>query len=131
MGQGQKVSENIYFNSDGVQVTESRLVIGGQTFALGNISSVTVDEHGRNLIGPLFFGLVGIGCLAGGSDWSVLYPVGLASLALAAFIWRRNKKSWHLIVETGATRFDAYQSADNAAVFAARDAITDAMVRRG
>jgi hypothetical protein len=124
------MSETIHFETGDAKVTESLAVIGGQTFALANIGSVVVQEHGKNLIGPIIFGLVGIGCLAGGSDWSVLYLAGLASLAVAAYVWRSNRASWHLVLESGGRKIDAFQSTDRAAVIALRDALTAGMARR-
>ena len=124
------MSETIHFETEGAKVTESLAIIGGQTFALANIGCVVVQEHGKNLIGPIFFGLVGIGCLAGGSDWSVLYLAGFAFLALAAYVWRSNKVSWHLVLESGGKKIDAFQSTDRAAVIALRDALTAGMARR-
>ncbi len=78
--------EKVYLDEDSVKVTNSRFIVGGQTFALAGITSVTGAVLRESKTGDYAFGFLGA-CLAlyglGGNVWAFLG--GLVSTPLTNY----------------------------------------------
>lgn len=86
VGGSNTSNENVYFDSDGIEVTSHRLVIHDTTYALKNVVSVRMKQLPRNnqtALTMIGFGVVGLlGAIALGVQFSAMANV---SAGVSAF----------------------------------------------
>src|SRR5437867_4068283 len=91
---------SFYTDEQGVRVTNTRLIVGTTTYAMGNITSVrrTIEEPSRS--GPIFVGIFGLlFFIVGISEFHKslgLIAFGGLLLGVAALWWKGQKTTYGL-----------------------------------
>lgn len=134
------MEEKIFFNKDGVIVSNSRFVVRGQTYAMSGITSVTSVRNDPSRIGPIvlfflafIFLLYGLGmyshdpsgAIIGGGFWVSVFTIwGVKS-------WRGQKTYYQIIFNSSSGRVTALTSDDEEYIKTVVAALNDAIVSRG
>ncbi len=134
-------SEVTYLQNDDVTVTSSRVLIGGKTYALSNLTSVSLVTVPPNniyavVVGSMgtVFGLValGIGALLsfdGGKIFGV--SVIIVSIAMAAYEANKQKTKYFVRIGSASGESNALWAHDEAYIQTIVSAINEAVVKRG
>ena len=130
---GKQEIEKVYLDEESVKVTNSRFIVGGQTFALAGITSVTGAVFRESKTGDYAFGFLGA-CLAlyglGGSAWAFLGGLVMVGLAyLDAVFVKKPTYSVHITTAGGET--EALRSHDEGRIALVVDALNRAIIERG
>jgi hypothetical protein len=123
------MEEKTFFSQQDVIVTNARFMAGGQTFAMSGITSV---KHLRNEPSRLLswaFGIVGVFCLLSRTEGGVVFA--LIFLAIAAVIWRSQKPTFSVVLNTASGEMKAYTSADKDQIARVVSALNESIVHRG
>ena len=123
------MAEQTFFNQDGISVTNTRVVIGGQTYAMSGITSVRSIEETPSRKGPIILGVVGILPLFAGEVGPVLFGLLLIGIAVAWFIAKKPTYFVGLVTASGESR--ALTSKDSAYISKIVNAINEAIIARG
>jgi hypothetical protein len=110
-------NEQVFFNSGSVQVTVSRLVVGGTTYAMSGITSVWHDDNlseKSEIYFQIFFGL-----------FLLAIPTILGLLKLLVF-----SEQHYLMISTASGRSVAYTSSDRETITKIIRAINEALAAR-
>lgn len=120
------VEEQVFFNENGVLVTNTRFQLQGQMFAMAGVTSVgvTYEEPSKN--GPLVMMLLGIVLFA-----LEVYLYGLVSLLLGGLWFWALKTEYHLTLTTAAGQQRVTSSKDEEYMASLRQALTNAIIHRG
>lgn len=119
------MDEKIFFEHDGVQVTNARFKVDGQTYSIRNITSTQAWTQSQQWVWGALALLIGIGGLAGGKDG---IGVGLFFLLLAAALFYSGRP-WHFVkLNTSGGEVKAIKSRDKSYVLQVVHALNDAMV---
>ena len=141
-GGSQSMSDRMFLDKDGVEVTDSRFVVHGTTYAMGNITSVRtqyfVKEAKRWIPGIVSFvaGLSVLGSfgpLFGGDFWMlILIPFWGAVLAGGIFWYREmeDEITHGLILTTPSGDITALLRHDEERIDEDYTALNDAMAAR-
>ena len=132
------MEEITYVNEKGIVVTNSRAVFNGKTYALSNISKVSLEKAKLSLIEAiaqviLFIGFimcVGIGLITG-IFWITL--LGIMCLGFWILYRVANSKIFAVLLGTSGSMFDeeVFRSNDHEFMQKVVDAINKAIVNRG
>ena len=89
------MAEETFLNEGGVQVTNARFVVPGQTYALSGVTSVSIHEKKPKRIGPIFLFIIGFFCLMGGfSGSSGAFVAALVFIGLGVLWWISNSTKY-------------------------------------
>jgi hypothetical protein len=137
---GFTMAEEIFLNEGELLVTNARMNVAGQTYAVSNITSFKTVEYEPNTDGPDRFG--GIGFLLGGLVWwgaasnsveggALLGGLIATPFFLISWLWRRAQKStYSVILNTAAGEVQAVTSKDKDTVLKVASALGNAIVAR-
>jgi hypothetical protein len=98
-------TENVLFKRGDVTVTNSRFIVGSQTYAIRNITSVKVEKLDSNEQQPglwIFLGVIGVLFGAFDKSWTIVLG-GLAVAAFGAYSTLNRKKMIYSVVLTTAS----------------------------
>jgi uncharacterized membrane protein len=127
-------------------VTRTRVVIGSQTFAIANITSVNIARVDDNSLVPpgcmiagALLVLVGIVMLLSGAMWDARQLPNYGSLVLVGALmflggWKLaqgNKTKWSLVLRTSGSEMRVLTSPDKDLIGKAAEAVSTAMIARG
>jgi hypothetical protein len=128
-----KEEVSFYSDNDGVRVTGSRLIIGGTTYAMLNITSVSCASEAPSRIGPLFFLIIGALSLIGGITASTPGAAGFGVflLAIGGLWWKVQKAKYHLRIASASGEANAITSTDKQRVSGIVQAVNEAIIGRG
>lgn len=126
--------ERTFHNSPGVLVTNSRFVVGSQTFAMSGVTSVSSFTEPASHKWPIVIIVLGalamLGGLAQGSQgWGgILFGV----LIVATGIWwfTKQKPTFHVLLRTASTEVKALNSKDEGYIAGVVKALNDAIIYR-
>ncbi|MGQ0526031.1 MAG: DUF6232 family protein [Betaproteobacteria bacterium] len=126
--------ERVFYHQAGITVTNARFVVGAQTFAMRNITSVRLHVKDQSNAGEgwvmafgIAFALIGFSG-AGGLGFGV---VGLAVLCTGIYLIWNKKRIYQVVLTTSAGETSAYQSTDQQLIADIVKALNDSMVARG
>jgi len=132
------MEEITYVNEKGIVVTSSRAVFNGKTYALSNISKVSLEKAKLPLINVLsqlvlfigFIMCVGIGLISG-IIWITL--MGMMCLGIWIFTKVQFNKVFAVMLGTSGSMFDeeVFRSIDHEFMQKVVDSINKAIVNRG
>jgi len=120
--------ETSFYNGNGVTVTNTRVVVPSQTYAMSNVTSVRFAEIKPNRWFPVGAILLGFILAAGGkgSIWHFLV------LMLPGIIWLALQKTMFAVaLSTAAAESRVLRSRDRAFIESVVEAINKAIVSRG
>lgn len=146
--QTNETTEEILFQTDQITVTKTRAIIGTQTFAIANVTSVNVVKGSDDSMAPVGCLLIGILAILVGLAFGVTAFMrertvsslgnGVAILAVGAALffagWRMNKDvkvNWVLSLRTAGSEIRVLSSTNKELIAKAADAVSKAIVARG
>ena len=123
---------NVHFSSNGISVTNTRVVIGAQTFAVENISSVVVERHdpptllpGLLIVAGACIAIFAIGASAAGA---IVFGIVLVLLGIA--VLQIGKSTYWLVLTTAGGEVRACSSRNQADAQRIVVAINRAIIER-
>ena len=126
-------AEQILLARDGVKVTNSRFIVGGETYAMSGITSVSSVEvrpsRGRPMILCVFAVLATVAGLARSSGLEV--AVGLLALGAGGFWLYGQSALYSVELRTAAGEVTALTSNSEQRIREVVDAVNEAIVSRG
>jgi hypothetical protein len=120
------MEEKTFFQYEDVAVTNTRFVVGPQTFALSNITSVKASRQDPNRLWPVAFGIVGSILL-----FNQAWGFGLFLIGIAALWWFLQKGSYHVLLTTAGGETTALTSEQHDYIQKVVKALNEAIVARG
>jgi hypothetical protein len=121
--------ERTFLQDSNVQVTNSRFVAGGKTFAMRNISSVSVHHIPKSKIGPMLLMLLSVAVLLTGDTGGI--ASGLILLGLAILWYRSIKDIYSVRINSNSGETDGLTSKDRSYIHTVVDAVNEAIIHRG
>jgi Family of unknown function (DUF6232) len=126
--------EKTFHESSGVLVTNSRFIVGSQTFAMSGVTSVSSFVESPSHKGPLVAIVLGamitLGGLVQGSQGLGGMLIGGVVLALGIWWFTQRKPTFHVLLRTSSTEVKALNSKDENYILAVVKALNDAIVYR-
>jgi len=119
------MDEKIFFEHEGVRVTNTRFVVDGQTFAMNNVTSVKPLEKKPSRVGPIILIFLGILSAIGGGY------VGLVVSGIGALWWYMQKTTYHVMLHTSGGETSALKTYQREYLNKVVGALNDAIVHRG
>jgi hypothetical protein len=129
--------EEVTYYSDGaITVSSTRAVLGGKTYAMANITSVSMGEKPANrapaifivLLGAMGVLLAGMGLFDNGSAW---YAIGGVLMALGIILAVAAKGQYMVRIGSASGEADALVSQSKGHIAEIVDAMNQAIVERG
>jgi Family of unknown function (DUF6232) len=119
------VEEKTFFEYEGVKVTNARFVVDGQTFAMGNVTSVNPLAQPPKRLGGFLVLLIGLAVLVQNPFFGV--PV----IALAAFYLYKQRTVYHVMLRTSGGETKALTTHQKEYLNQVVAALNNAIVHRG
>jgi hypothetical protein len=119
------VDETIFFQHEGVRITNTRFIVDGQTFAMNNITSVKPLEKKPNRIWPVLLIVLGVLPALNGA-------YGGLWLSLGGGIWFALQKTmYHVMLHTSGGETSALKTYQREYLDKVVTALNNAIVHRG
>jgi predicted histidine transporter YuiF (NhaC family) len=126
------MQEETFLNEAGVQVTNDRFVVPGQTYALSGVTSVAMHVRKPKRIGPILLFIIGFFCLMGGFSGSTgAFIAALVFIGLGILLWISNPTKYVVRLMTASGESDALPSKDAGLVKRIVEALNNAIIHRG
>lgn len=122
------MEEKTFFNKGNVMVSNSRFVVGGQTYAMSNVTSVKSGEIPGSQTIPILIALSAVLFLGLGTAGMIF---SLVILAIAFYARSKVEPTYTVILNTSAGENKALSSPDEGYVNAIIRALNEAIVSRG
>ncbi|MEO8143084.1 MAG: DUF6232 family protein [Betaproteobacteria bacterium] len=126
-------NEHVFFQEAEIIVTNARFVVGSQTFAMRNITSVRAEKVEEKFEYPGYLMLLGVViALIGFASAGI--PVGIIGIAMSAggIYWAWNQDSAYAVVlTTSGGEVSAHQSNDRQLIAGIVKGLNDSIVARG
>lgn len=137
----EAAAEKVFYDRDGVRVTNARFQVGAQTYAMSAVNSVAYQREEAGHGFAIFLGFVGAAMLLVGGvgvklSTTVVVSVALAVvgvLLLATGIWlaKSAKPTYLVALTTASGQVKALSSMEAGAIEPVVRALNDALVSRG
>lgn len=121
------MSETTYYSQGGIDITNSRAIIGGKTYAMANITSVSMGVISPNYILPAVVGIAGLLMLSI-SDFRLF---GLLALVGAGVLFYMAKRRYTVNIGSASGESHALVDKDKGRIQEIVDAMNKAIVERG
>ena len=118
--------EQIFFDDENITVTNARVICGGETYVINNITSVKTLVEDPNRLGWIILLLSGLFI----SAYFEFIIFGLLIAIVAAFVLYRQKPTYHLILTTSAGQARALLTTQRHYIDEITAAINQAIVYR-
>jgi hypothetical protein len=129
------VSENTYYQDGAVTVTNARAVLAGKTYAMANITSVSMAMRPANRGVGIAVALVGLAIAAcsaaAGSDASVGILFGILALGAGIALAVMAKPSYIVRIGSASGEADGLVSKDKEHIQKIVNAMNEAIIKRG
>lgn len=127
--------ETVLHQDEHATITDRRIVMFGTTYALNNVTSVSMRRIEGNRTPGIIIGfmLAAIaGCTGSASDWPAGLSIGLiiAALVFGAILATQARDKYAVRIGTAGGESDAMSSTDKSYIETLVKAINEAMVRR-
>ncbi len=119
-------ADKTFFQDDNATVTQSRFVTGSKTFAMRNVSSVTLFEIKADRTIQWILIIVGVILL-----FTSYYLAGIAIAGIGALWLKYTKNQYSVRISTNAGETNGFISKDKEYVQSIVNAINDAIIYRG
>ena len=119
------MEEKTFFQYEGVQVTNARFVVDGQTFAMNNVTSVKPLEKKPNRLGPVILVVLGLLPAINGEYGGLL-------VSLIGAVWFALQKTvYHVMLHTAGGETSALKTYQREYLDKVVAALNNAIVHRG
>lgn len=126
--------ENEIYTSGNIRVTNSRFIVGGDTYAMNGITSVKARMKKKNLF-LIYLLAVGAFMVMVSNLFGGTFSIGLLALAIFAglcyIITVQKKPEYSVVVTSASGEAEAYTSKEKTSVEMIVDAINQAIISRG
>lgn len=122
-----QTAEKDFYVDQLVKVTQSRFIVGAKTYAMRNISSVSLYKIEKSRFIPIVLIVIGVLMLLG--ENTRFFGVFLVGLGVT-WLWLL-KDEYAVRISTNAGEVNSIQSVDQAYVQRIVDALNNALVHRG
>jgi len=119
--------EKTFFQYEDVTVTNSRFMVGSQTFAMSNITSVKASQQNPKRLWPIALIVVGVLALAAGAN---IWVVGLLGGSGVAWLFMQYTV-YHVMLTTAGGETSALSSKQREYIEKVVHALNEAIVARG
>ena len=120
-----QAQETIFFQSNNVLITNTRMNLGGTTYATANVTSVSTLESKPGRKFEIISALIGLLVLA------ETFFGGIFFIALAVLVFMMKKSKFIVRLSTSANEKDALWSHDKNFIYSVVEAINEAIIFRG
>ena len=120
-----QAQEKVFFQSDNVLISNTRMNLGGTTYATANVTSVSTLESKPGRKFEIILGLIGLVVL------TETFLGGLILIALAVLIFKMKKSKFIVKLSSSANEKDALWSNDKNFIHTVVEAINEAIIYRG
>jgi Family of unknown function (DUF6232) len=118
-------SEHVFFDHDGVKITNTRFIVDGQTFAMANVTSVKTRERRPSRLLPVVFILAGLVGL-------FTEPLGgVLVIVIAAFWLWKQETHYYVVLRTAGAETNALTTNQRPYLEEVVGALNAAIVWRG
>ena len=119
------MDEKVFFQHDGVKVTNARFVVDAQTFSMSNVTSIKPATEAPSRLMLIVVLIVGL-MIALNYLW-----FGIAVVAVAAFLLYNQKTYFHIFLNTAGGETKALSTVDKEYFNQVIAALNQAIVHRG
>jgi uncharacterized membrane protein len=121
-----------FYRSSGVVVSNSRFIVGGQTYAIAGVTSVKNGRKDPNYGGAVFLGLIGLLflVLGFGAGAPAVGFFGIVLVVITVVWWRSLKPDFSVMLTTSVGEVQALESKDGQYIGSVVAALNDAIVYR-
>lgn len=120
------MDEKVFFERDQVKVTNARFIVGGQTFAMKNITSVQADVTKPNRLWPILLVVLGLFIWTKGSA-----PAGITFFAAGLIILATQRTKYHVTLRSAGGETKALTSQQHKYVADVVAALNESIVHGG
>jgi len=117
--------EQVIYENGGVKVSNARLIMPAQTYAMSGITSVTTREFTPSKKGPIIVAIIGI--LLFFAKWFL----GLIVVGVAVAWWVLSKSKFTLFLSSASGENEALTSSNRDFILEVEEAVNQAMIARG
>jgi len=121
------MEEKVFFDAGNISVSNSRFIVDGQTYAMGNVTSVKAGVEEAKKGSGILIGLIALIVLFGAE--SILWGSIIFIVGVLAFIGAKNKYS--VVLSTSSGENQALTSKDKIHIERVVSALNEAIVSRG
>jgi uncharacterized protein DUF6232 len=125
--------ETTYYDEGGIKITSARAVLGGKTYSMSNITSVSASAKAPSLIVPLLLWLAGaffVVMAVGNGGW-VNWVIAAVLIAFGIFIWRVSPTMHTVRIGSASGEANAYSTNSKVMIDKIVAAINTAIIKRG
>jgi len=126
-------AETTLFQSGDITVTNSRFIVGAQTFAMRGITSVQAVKTPASYGGAfmlMFIGLI-FAFIGFASSEFVFFVLGVMLLALGIWVATRQRPVFAVVLRTAGGEVTAYRSFDGNCISQIIEALNQSIITRG
>lgn len=120
------VNEVSYYSQGSVHITNARFVVGAQTYAIRNVTSVKGITIWPGRIGPIALALIGVALVFKFDAVGIILGLGLLGVASLLLYYR--KPTHAVVLATAGGEIKAYESSRTAEISRILDALNQAIV---
>jgi hypothetical protein len=122
------MEETVFLQEGNITVTNSRVVVPAQTYAMSGITSVKSMKETPSRKGPIILIIIGVLALAGGKD---AVAGGLIFLLAGIAWWALHKPTYWLVLHSASGESKAFTNKDVGFISRIVEAINNAIIHRG
>jgi len=123
----ESTSEKNFYQDAEVLVTQARFVARDKTYAMRNISSVSIRHIKKSKAFQIMLIIIGALCLFGKDSWS--YGIVILALGILLLVLIKDEYSVHINSNSGEA--DGFTSKDKKLIEKIVDAVNEAIIYRG
>lgn len=120
-------TEKTFFQDANVTVTQSRFISQSKTYAMSNISSVSIFRKARNKFFDIALIIIGAVCLFSGGARVVGFVMVLIGVLMLFLL----KDTFSVRIQSNSGEADGFMSKDHDLILKIVNAVNDAIVHRG
>jgi hypothetical protein len=122
------MEEKVFFDSNGVSVSNARFIVHGQTYAMNGVTSVKQAVTHPSRLGPIVLGIIGLIVLTSGGN-GVIW--GGILLAVTVLWWIKQKPEWIVVLNSSSGETQALTSEDRSYISGVIEALNQSIIHRG
>jgi uncharacterized membrane protein len=123
------MDEQMFFDQNGVSVSNTRFIVNGQTYAMSAVTSVKSSVHTPPRVGAALFVIIGVLiCLIGNTTAIV---IGVLTLVCAIAFGALQKPEHVVVLSTSSGESQALKSVDSLYIESVVSALNHSIIHRG